>query len=87
MEINQMKQDSPTQYLRDCVARCDSRNNGGTMPLVTLSLGYQYFNADFIDKVLADVDKIPMRVALGEKITDLERLGYELLQIGVFAKK
>ena len=82
-----MKQDSPTQYLRDCVARCDSRNNGGTMPLVTLSLGYQYFNADFIEKVLADVDKIPMRVALGEKITDLERLGYELLQIGVFAKK
>jgi len=78
--------DRPTERLRNCVAQCDCRNKGGTAPLVSLTLGTQYYHADFIAKVLDDLDKIPMRVALGEKITDLEKLGFELLQVGVYAK-
>ncbi len=80
-------QNLPSQNLRDHISTyCDVQRKGGTAPLIMLELGRQHFHKDFIEKVLADIDKIPMRVAVGDMPTDLEKFAYELLSIGCFAK-
>ena len=36
-------------------------------------------NADFVAECINELDRIPIRVALGEKISNLEKLAFELL--------
>jgi hypothetical protein len=52
----------------------------GTLPAVKLHLNnYGYVNHDFILRCLDEIDKLPMKQALGEPPSELERLAIMLL--------
>ncbi len=60
------------------------RNNlrpGGTLPVVFLKPygNYMELNADFVSACIDEVEKMPMRVALGDKPSKLEQVAYMLL--------
>ena len=59
------------------------RNNlqpRGTAPVVQLHLaGYGMFNKEFVDLCLDELEKMPMRAAVGDGPTNLEKLAYQLL--------
>jgi hypothetical protein len=59
------------------------RNNlqpRGTAPLVQLRLnGVAMFNKEFVDLCLDELEKMPMRAAVGDGPTNLEKLAYQLL--------
>jgi hypothetical protein len=59
------------------------RNNlhpRGTAPVVQLHLaGYGMFNSDFVSKCLDELEQMPMRAAVGDGPTNLEKLAYQLL--------
>jgi hypothetical protein len=59
------------------------RNNlqpRGTAPLVKLQLkGAAMFNKEFVDKCLDELERMPMRAAVGNGPTDLEKLAYQVL--------
>jgi len=58
------------------------RNNlqpGGTAPVVGLHLNERFFNHDFIKKCINELERMPMRAALGEAPSNLEKLAYTLL--------
>lgn len=77
----------PSSRIRSCInAYASVRSKGGTAPLVSLSIGYQHFHEDFIEKCLDELDRIPIRVEVGDTPSNLEKLAYELLAVGVFAK-
>ena len=60
------------------------RNNlqpKGTAPIVilrTLGVGIE-MHPDFVNKCIDELEKMPMRAALGEEPTNLEKLAYQLL--------
>jgi hypothetical protein len=52
----------------------------GTLPAVKLRLNnYGYVNHDLILRCLDEIDKLPMKQALGEPLSELERLAIMLL--------
>jgi hypothetical protein len=52
----------------------------GTAPVVQLRLsGYGMFNSDFVTKCLDELERMPMRAAVGDGPTNLEKLAYQLL--------
>jgi hypothetical protein len=59
------------------------RNNlqpRGTAPLVSLHLkSASIFNKEFVDQCLDELERMPMRAAVGDGPTNLERLAYQLL--------
>ena len=59
------------------------RNNlqpRGTAPVVNLRLnGVAMFNKEFVDKCLDELERMPMRAAVGDGPTNLEKLAYQLL--------
>jgi hypothetical protein len=59
------------------------RNNlqpQGTAPVVNLRLnGVAMFNKEFVDKCLDELERMPMRAAVGDGPTHLEQLAYQLL--------
>ena len=59
------------------------RNNlqpQGTAPLVQLRLnGVAMFNKEFVDRCLDELERMPIRAAVGDGPTNLERLAYQLL--------
>jgi hypothetical protein len=59
------------------------RNNlqpRGTAPLVQLRInGVGMFNKEFVDKCLDELERMPMRSAVGDGPTHLEQLAYQLL--------
>ena len=53
----------------------------GTAPIVQLQLaGLGLFNSDFINKCIDELERMPIRAALGESPTNLEKLAYQLLK-------
>ena len=60
------------------------RNNlqpRGTAPIVilrTLGVGIE-MHSDFVNKCIDELEQMPMRAALGETPTNLEKLAYQLL--------
>lgn len=53
----------------------------GTAPIVQLHLaGLGIFNSDFIAKCINELERMPIRTALGEGPTNLEKLAYQLLK-------
>lgn len=59
------------------------RNNlqpQGTAPLVQLHFnGVTMYHADFVSKCIDEIERMEIRVALGDKISDLEKLAFQLL--------
>lgn len=59
------------------------RNNlqpTGTAPVVQLHLaGYGMFDSDFVAKCIDELERMEIRVAVGDTISNLERLAYQLL--------
>jgi polyphosphate kinase len=59
------------------------RNNlqpRGTAPLVRLRInGVGMFNKEFVDLCLDELERMPMRAAVGDGPTNLEKLAYQLL--------
>lgn len=55
------------------------------MDLFCLTIGTQYYTREFIEKVLDELDRVPVRIAVGDDISNLEKLAYDLLLIGAFA--
>jgi hypothetical protein len=59
------------------------RNNlqpRGTAPVVNLRLnGVAMFNKEFVDRCLDELERMPMRAAVGDGPTHLEQLAYQLL--------
>jgi hypothetical protein len=51
----------------------------GTAPVVGLHLNDRFFHVDFINKCVDELEKIPMKVALGDQPSNLEKLAYTLL--------
>jgi hypothetical protein len=52
----------------------------GTAPVVSLRLnGVAMFNKEFVDLCLDELEKMPMRAAVGDGPTNLEKLAYQLL--------
>ena len=51
----------------------------GTAPVVGLHLNNRFFHVDFINKCVDELEKIPMKVALGDQPSNLEKLAYMLL--------
>ena len=68
--------------MKDLIQRL--RNNlqpRGTAPIVilrTLGVGIE-MHPDFVNKCIDELERMPMRVALGETPTNLEKLAYQLL--------
>jgi len=82
-----MEDTRPTAQLRASLTMyCDIQNKGGTLPLYSLDFGSQYFHKEFIEKCLDELDRIPLRAAVGENPSNLEKLAYELLQVGAYVK-
>lgn len=52
---------------------------GGTAPVVCLRLNDRFFDKDFIHGCIDELDKMPIRAALGEPPTNLEKLAFMLL--------
>lgn len=54
----------------------------GTAPIVLLrpmhSAGIE-MHVDFVQKCIDELERIPLRIAIGDKITNLEKLAYQLL--------
>lgn len=58
------------------------RNNlqpGGTAPIVGLYLHNRFFNKEFIDQCIDELEKVALRAQLGELPNPLEKLAYTLL--------
>lgn len=58
------------------------RNNlrpGGTAPIVGLHLNNRFFNKEFIDQCIDELDRVALRAQLGEMPNPLEKLAYTLL--------
>lgn len=52
----------------------------GTAPIVQLDLnGCGLFNLDFITKCIDEIERMDIRIALGDKPTELEKLAIQLL--------
>lgn len=52
----------------------------GTLPLVRLFLkDSSYFSEEFIKSCIQEIERLPMNMALGEKITPLQKLGMYVL--------
>jgi hypothetical protein len=51
----------------------------GTADIVQLGLTDRFFQSDFINKCIDELERMPMRAALGEEPTSLEKLAYILL--------
>jgi hypothetical protein len=69
-----MKEMSVTQKMRCALVP------GGTLPVVKLHLNnHGYVNHDLILRCLDEIDKLPMKQALGEPLSELERLAIMLL--------
>lgn len=51
----------------------------GTAPVVRLDLNDRFFHVDFINKCIDELEKMPLRAALGEQPSNLEKLAYTLL--------
>lgn len=53
----------------------------GTAPIVilhTLGVGIE-MHTDFVNKCIDELERMPMRAAVGEEPTNLEKLAYQLL--------
>lgn len=60
----------------------------GTAPIVILrpaGIGIE-MHADFVAKCIDELEKMPIRAALGEPPTNLEKLAYELLKDSAYIK-
>lgn len=58
------------------------RNNlqpRGTAPVVGLQLNNRFFNKDFIDQCIDELEKVTNRAMVGELPNPLEKLAYTLL--------
>ena len=52
---------------------------GGTAPVVGLRLNDRFFHVDFVHKCIDELEKMPVRNALGQPPTELEKLAFMLL--------
>ena len=54
---------------------------GGTLPVVRLHLNGDgaFMDEAFVQRCITELERMPVRVALGEPPTDLEKLAYLLL--------
>lgn len=51
----------------------------GTAPVVGLHLNDRFFHKDFIYNCIEELERMPLKAALGEKPSNLEKLAYMLL--------
>lgn len=59
----------------------DNLQPRGTAPVVQLHLaGYGMFHKEFVDKCIDELERMHIRVALGDMPSNLEKLAYELLK-------
>jgi hypothetical protein len=58
----------------------------GTAPVVGLHLNNRFFHVDFINKCIDELEKMPMKVALGDQPSNLEKLAYALLCDSAYIK-
>ena len=52
---------------------------GGTLQVSRLHMNNSYFEFEFVKACVAELEKLPLRAALGEPPTNLEKLAYMLL--------
>ena len=65
------------------------RNNlrpGGTAPVVGLHLNERFFNVEFIEQCIRELEMMPARSAVGEPPNALEKLAYTLLCDSAYIK-
>jgi hypothetical protein len=51
----------------------------GTLPVVGLHLNDRFFNVEFIEKCIAELERMEIRAAIGDAPSNLEKLAYTLL--------
>ncbi len=51
----------------------------GTLPVVGLHLNDRFFNVEFIEKCIAELERMEVRAAIGDAPSNLEKLAYILL--------
>lgn len=57
----------------------------GTAPVVQLIIaGYGMYNSDFVTKCIDELEKMPLRAAVGDKPNALEQLAYQVLLDSAF---
>lgn len=59
---------------------------GGTAPVVGLHLNNRFFNKDFVDQCIDELERVAVRAQLGEMPNPLERLAYTLLCDSAYIK-
>lgn len=60
----------------------------GTAPLVQLHLDNQgIYNFDFISKCIDELEKMPVRAALGDQPSCLEKLAYDILLSSAYIER
>lgn len=80
-----------TQLRQNLKSYCDIKEKGGTLDCHHLTLGNQTYTREFIEGCLQELDRIDLRVKLGDRISNLEKLAYDLLaydllKVGAFVE-
>ena len=57
----------------------DNLQPQGNAPISRLFLTNSFFDWEFIQKCIVEIEKMPARVAVGDTPSNLEKLAYELL--------
>lgn len=53
--------------------------NQGSGKVATLHMIDRFFHAEFVAQCIAELERMPLRIAVGDEPTNLERLAYCLL--------
>lgn len=66
----------------------DALQPGGTSPIVRLFLrDSSYFNKDFIDSCIEELERLPVLITLGEKMTPLQQLALYVLMDSSYIRR
>jgi hypothetical protein len=75
-----------TKLHQNLTAYCDVQEKGGTLDCFYMSFGNQMYKKEFIEGCLKELDMMEIRVELGDRISNLEKLAYDLLKVGSLAE-
>lgn len=75
-----------TQLRQNLTAYCDVQSRGGTLDCYYMTFGNQMYTREFIEGCLKELDMMEIRVELGDRISNLEKLAYDLLKVGAFVE-
>lgn len=75
-----------TKLRQNLTAYCDVKEKGGTLDCYYMAFGNQMYTREFIEGCLKELDMMEIRVELGDRISNLEKLAYDLLKVGAFVE-